>query len=379
MKKVLWGCVIANLMYGFVEFTNIITPAYVIVLLLLIILEGTNNIKVTKELGIVLSIIGIVLTIFSMGNLAILVSGVAIIFEIVDQRFLVSNQNKYNSIIGVNNSNVEDKTAVKNVEKKIAVKAETVTVNKYDIDRITEAFNNFIIDYDMKDYMIEAKYKHTLNVADNALNIAKSIGLDEEGRYLAYVIGILHDIGRFEQVKTDNSLDDNTEIDHADHGYDLLKEGLIRQFIHENKYDDIILKAVKNHNKMSIDNDFTDDEKLYCSIIRDADKLDIFKRLGEGTFKDDFKINKDMVISPEVINEINKKHMINFSLVNNELDQVILRLAMIYDINHKYTYKVIKQNDYLNKYIRLIDTLDSNKIILKKIVNNLYEFIESRI
>jgi putative nucleotidyltransferase with HDIG domain len=357
-----------------VNFTNIITPAYIIVLLLLIILEGSNNAKVTNELGVVLSIIGIVLSIFGMGNLAILISGVVIITYAIYQKLLVNNQHKYDKKVGIDAINSKEYT-----EKEVTVKKETIAVSKYDIDRIKEAFDNFVSDYDMTNEMIDAKYKHTIFVAENSLNIAKSIGLDEEGRFLAYLIGILHDIGRFEQAKKYNSYEDASTVDHADYGYDLLKEGLIRQFIHENKYDDIILKAVKNHNKVKIDDNFTDDEKLYCSIIRDADKLDIFKRSSEGTYKDDYNVTKDMVISPEVISEINKKHTISFDLVNNKLDQVVLRLAMVYDINYNYALKFIKQNDYLNKYIILLNTLDSNKIALKKMVDEIYAYIDSRI
>lgn len=360
MKKVLWACVIANLVYSLSEFTNIITPAYIIVLLLLTILADSGNIKATKTLGIISAIVGITLSIFGMGNLIIMLTGIAIIIEVIREKMVVYNQNKYDKNIGVKTEKIK-------------------IVSKYDIDIIKDNFDNFISNYDKSNYMIDMKYKHTLGVADNSLNIAKSIGLDEEGRYLAYVIGILHDIGRFEQLKEYNTLDDSTTVNHAEYGGNLLEDGLIRQFIHENKYDKIILKVVRNHNRYSIDDSFTDDEKLYCSIIRDADKLDIFKRLSEGEFKDDYNVTKNMVISSEVVREISKKHAIDVSLVNNELDQVVLRLAMIYDINYKYTLKTIKENDYLNKYILLLDTLDSNKIALKKIVNEIYIDIDNKL
>lgn len=364
MKKVLWGCVVANLLYSLAEFTNIITPAYIIVLLLLIILAGTNNIKSTNRLGIITAIVGISLSIFGMGNLIIVASGIAIIMEVIHQSFVKYNQHKYNENMG--SQPVEEKKEIK-------------IVSKYDVDIIKDAFNNFISNYDKTNNMIDAKYKHSLNVAENSLNIAASIGLDKEGRFLAYAIGILHDIGRFDQIKEYNTLEDNNEFNHASYGCDLLEDGLIREFLHENTYDKIIFKAVRNHNKFSIENNFTEDEKLYCSIIRDADKLDIFKQLSEGEFEDDYDATKNMVISSEVAREIGKKHAIDANLVNNELDEVALRLAMVYDINFNYTLKMIKQKDYLNKYILLLDTLDSNKIVLKKIVNEIYADIDNKL
>ncbi|MDF2865527.1 MAG: hypothetical protein K0R72_336 [Clostridia bacterium] len=366
MKKVLWGCVIANLVYSLAEFTDIITPSYIIVLLLIIVIHSSGNIKITNRLGIITAITGILLSIFGMGNLAIIASGIAIIMEIINEKFVIYNQKKYNQTMG--------SSILK--EKEID---EPIIATKYDTDIIKNAFDNFISNYDKTNYLISMKYNHTINVAENSLIIAKSIGLDKEGIFLAYIIGILHDIGRFDQIRDNNTLEDNNIFDHANYGCDLLESGLIRQFIYDSKYDKIILRAVRTHDKYDIDDNFTEDEKLYCSIVRDANKLDIFKRLSEGNFKDDYSITKDMTMSSEIINEINKKHTIDVNLVNNELENVICNLSKIYDINYKYTLKTIKQNDYLNKYILLIDTLDFNKISLKKIVNNIYADIDKKL
>jgi putative nucleotidyltransferase with HDIG domain len=364
MSKVLWACVVANLVFALSQFTDIVTPAYIIILLLLIILCSGDNIKTVKLLGIVTAVVGIVLSVFGMGNFIIIASGIAIILEVIHEFFVGTNNKKYDKSMGVDGLEEKKEEVIK-----IAM--------EFDIDRIRDTFDNYVEEFDKSNHLIDFKYKHTVNVANNAQNIARSIGLDEEGRYLAYTIGILHDIGRFEQIKQFNTLDDTDTVDHANHGCILLEEGLIRQFIHENKYDQIILRAVKNHNKFTIDDNFSDDEKLYCSILRDADKLDILKHLSEGEFEDN--VTRDMLISSEITREITQKHSIEFSLVNNNLDLAILRLAMIYDVNYEYTLKTIKKNDYLNKYIVLLDTLDTTKLILRKIVNDIYEDINNKL
>ena len=41
------------------------------------------------------------------------------------------------------------------------------------------------------------------------------------------------------------------------------------------EYDEIIKKAIHNHNKLLIEEGLTKEEELFCKIIRDADKLDI--------------------------------------------------------------------------------------------------------
>lgn len=48
------------------------------------------------------------------------------------------------------------------------------------------------------------KVKHTYEVVNKSEYIAEGLGIDEENTELAKLIGLLHDIGRFEQVKQTN-------------------------------------------------------------------------------------------------------------------------------------------------------------------------------
>jgi len=67
-------------------------------------------------------------------------------------------------------------------------------------------------------------------------------------------------------------------MNHAEYGFIVLFEkGIIREFIDDNMYDDIIAKAIINHSKYTIDVDMSEKELLHSRIIRDADKLDNFR------------------------------------------------------------------------------------------------------
>lgn len=365
MKRILWICVIANLANAFI-FQNFITLAYICALMLIIMVLGRDEIKVAKRLTIITAFAGIILSVVAEINIITIITSIALILSVIQDGFLKSNQKKYDQTFG--NTIIREKP-----------KEDIKIVTKFDIDVIKDAFDNYVSVYDRSNYLIEAKYNHSINVADNAMNIASTLGLDAEGRYLAYVIGILHDIGRFEQIKNYNTIEDDSSIDHADCGMQLLEDGLLRQFIQHNKYDNIIFKAVGNHNKFKINDEFSEDEKLYCAIVRDADKLDLFATLSEGEFKDYYVVDKDMPLSSLIINEISKKHPIDYSFVNNNIDLVILRLSMVYDINYPYAFKMIRQNDYLNKYVMLIDTLDSNKVLFKKVINEIYADIDNKL
>ena len=81
--------------------------------------------------------------------------------------------------------------------------------------------------------------------------------MDDETKELAMSIALLHDIGRFDQVKElQNFREDINSYDHATLGVKLLFENnLIRSFIEFDKYDEIIKIAIANHSKYIVDFD----------------------------------------------------------------------------------------------------------------------------
>ncbi len=160
-----------------------------------------------------------------------------------------------------------------------------------DRNRIKQAFGDYTDRYDPSDIKIRLKIDHTYRVAENAERIAESIGLDERGIFLAFAMGMLHDFGRFEQVKRYGTFIDRKSIDHAELGADLLfRDGFIRDFFDEEDLDqdtaDLIEKVIRLHNKLALPEGLTDKEIQFCNLIRDADKIDIFRVLAEVEYED---------------------------------------------------------------------------------------------
>ena len=147
-----------------------------------------------------------------------------------------------------------------------------------DIEKAKNEFIKYVSNYDMNEKRIKSKYEHSFRVMENSRKIAESLNLNKEDIALATLIGLLHDIARFEQWKKYRVYNDKFSFDHGDKGAEFLEQNnFIRNFILEDKYDNIIKLAIKNHNKFKIDESITDEKTLlHCKIIRDADKLDIF-------------------------------------------------------------------------------------------------------
>ena len=107
-----------------------------------------------------------------------------------------------------------------------------------DFKKAEEEFEKYVLKFDLQNENIKMKKDHSYRVEKESYNIAKSLELNEEQVQIAKLVGLLHDIGRFEQITQYSTFVDSKSIDHAEYGVEQLnKNNLIRRFISTNKYD----------------------------------------------------------------------------------------------------------------------------------------------
>ena len=153
------------------------------------------------------------------------------------------------------------------------------------IEHAKKAFDTFIRQFDVNDPKISLKIRHTYYVMEACEYLAREMNLDKTDYDLAILIGLLHDIGRFEQLKKFNSYDDNL-ICHARCGIEVLfEQGHIRDFIETYQYDNIIYHAIKNHSAYAIAPGLNEQELLHARLIRDADKIDNYRVKRDDTIE----------------------------------------------------------------------------------------------
>lgn len=234
-----------------------------------------------------------------------------------------------------------------------------------DFNKAKESFINYLKKYDVNDSKMKLKIKHTYEVVKQSEFIAKSLGLDNENIELAKLIGLLHDIGRFEQIKLTSDFVDNSKIDHADYGAKVLFENnLIRSFIETNKYDKLIEKSIINHNKYKIEEGLDKNVELHCKIIRDADKIDNFRVKEVENFKDIFPnvYNPKTIyyskISPKVYSDFMKGKCIDVKNRITQLDYWVCVIGFIFDLYFDISKKYILDKTYINILIDRIQYKD---------------------
>ncbi len=252
-----------------------------------------------------------------------------------------------------------------------------------DIERAKKEFDRYVSNYDKTEKKIEGKISHSYRVMEISAKIAKSLNLEEEQVKLATLIGLLHDIARFEQFKRYRTYKDVDSIDHGDYGVKILQENNnLRKYIETTDYDDIILKAIKNHNKFEIDTNLIDEEKIQAKIIRDADKVDILYQVAYMFWEDAKEEVETSTITKYIEEEFYKRKSIKRrkGIQINQLDKMVTTLGFVFDINYTETFRIIKENNYINIIIDQFDFHDKETKFkieeIRKIVN---DFIEEKL
>lgn len=257
-------------------------------------------------------------------------------------------------------------------------------MKKEDFLRLRSWFQDYVRSFYSEDTFISQnvllKEEHSFKVCENASRIAISEKMDEENYYLALVIALLHDIGRFEQISRYRTFNDRISENHALLGVKILDaEGTLSFASAQERH--IILTAIKNHNLRAISDDLDGKALLHTRLIRDADKLDIYKILT------DYYVTK--AISPNPVLEhglpdvpVYSRHLIQV-IFNNTIastdgvttcnDMNLTRLAWVFDLNFTETFRLVKEKGYIKK---LIDTLPQNSEI-NAVQDHLQKYIDS--
>lgn len=236
------------------------------------------------------------------------------------------------------------------------------------INKYIEAFKEYVKDYDMTNDKIKLKFDHTLRVMELQNKYAKILGFNEEDIELATLIGLLHDIGRFEQVRIYNSFNDLETIDHADFSIEqLFNKNEIHKFTDNESWYPIIEFAVKYHNKKEIP-DITDERLIkHAKLIRDTDKTDIMIAVL-GTITED-----NSSITDSVLKKFMSHGIIDRKDIITKSDNIVVKYAFVFDVNNDAVLKEYKTN-----FINFHNSInDKNKF--NEIYEEVIKYIDERI
>ncbi|MCR4990186.1 MAG: HD domain-containing protein [Lachnospiraceae bacterium] len=224
-----------------------------------------------------------------------------------------------------------------------------------DREKVKSSFASYTDDYNSKDPKIKLKIDHTYRVAALCERIAMTVpGVDTD---LSWLSGMLHDIGRFEQVKRYNTFKDSESVDHASFGADLLfKENLLSSFgDYENIEKDILEVAIRNHNKFIIDKDVPPEYQPYCNILRDADKIDILRVNIDTPPEEIYNVSTEELLRSEVTEAVKKGFLEGHAILRSErktaADILVGHVSMIQELVYPESTLIVKEQGYIEKLL----------------------------
>lgn len=241
------------------------------------------------------------------------------------------------------------------------------------MEKYYKAFDDYVSNYNLEDKDIKIKYEHSYRVMELSKKYSKLLGFSEEEQELATLIGLLHDIGRFEQLRVYHTYNDSKSIDHADYGVKILfEDGLIKKFWDKEEDYDLIKFSIQNHNKLLVPE--IKDERIIkqARLIRDTDKLDILYVVGK---LDLFNFRtKEYKLSKEVIKSVKEHKAVSKELVNNLNDDFVLMLSFVFDINYDIVLDEVKEN--LKGFMKTINTNGTLDDVYKEVIKYIDERVD---
>lgn len=237
-----------------------------------------------------------------------------------------------------------------------------------------EYYNSFrgLSEEQSKNFAI--KKEHSLRVAEISYTLADKLQLSEDEKYLAFVIGLFHDIGRFNQLLEFNTFNDSKSIDHAEYSVKVLNEGDFFSKLNERQIE-IALVSIANHNKREIPKKLNEEELRFAQLIRDADKLDILKVLTDyytnpravANHTLTWELPKGGTVSSGVSKQILNGVLVSKEKVTNELDIKVMQLSWVYDFNFKPSFELLMQKRFLEKIYSSMTKNDTVIEIYRKV------------
>lgn len=204
------------------------------------------------------------------------------------------------------------------------------------------------------------KLDHTRHVAKNAREIARELEWAPEDVRMAEALGWLHDVGRFSQFAEFGHLHDATSVNHGLRGFEIARDsGILAQL--RDGCRTSLLEGIRHHNAKTIPATISAAGLPFLKLIRDADKLDIYRVVAEEIERDGFQelaglwphIDLDGPISPRLLNEIRTQRDIDLRHIQSLADFLLLQAFWIYDLHYEPTRVQIRQR-------RILETLETH-------------------
>ena len=201
---------------------------------------------------------------------------------------------------------------------------------------------------------IEMKVEHTKRVCSEIVDLATRLKLGPEDIAFAESLALLHDVGRFEQYNRYGTFSDQKSEDHAQLGIRVLEKNRVLDRLEPAKRD-LFFRCIGNHNRFHLPDGESEQCLFYSRLLRDADKLDIWRVLtGYYAVSDQPKnpaLELDMPRSEKISDKITDAvlacRLADLRDIRTHTDLKVLQMSWVFDLNFLPTFQLVDTRRYL--------------------------------
>lgn len=234
---------------------------------------------------------------------------------------------------------------------------------------INKRFWEFVHKYDTNDIGIQKKFIHTFIVANNCYDIACKLGFDEDETEFCYIMGICHDLGRFEQWTIYHTYNDKISKNHGEIGKQiLLSEFKPEDFYLSNEKFKLLAVTILYHIKVYQGSDQT--LLKYLPIIHSADAYSNILNVAQGNHIIEEYGNG---FSQDLLNKVYLFEKVFNMPIKSKLDRLLLSIGNIFCLSYDYMKRDIIEKGYLDAIYTTYHKhlLPEEQIILKNVVEHI--------
>jgi hypothetical protein len=230
---------------------------------------------------------------------------------------------------------------------------------------------------------LKLKEDHTYAVCDETAYLAERLGIEENDCLIAQTTALFHDVGRFGQFVKYGTYNDRKSENHcalalAELGRHGVLDGL------DERESRIIQAAIKLHGEKKLPVDLDPDTELFAKLIRDADKIDIYRVVIEGYKKymaapDQFNLEMEFpdepCYSPHMVEAIQKGQLVDYNELRTLNDMKLLQLGWVFDVNFAETLARIQERQFLEQIVAFLPRTED----IAKAAKYVFNYVASRL
>lgn len=202
---------------------------------------------------------------------------------------------------------------------------------------------------------INLKVEHTHKVCEVMAQLTAGEGISPNECLLAGAVALLHDVGRFPQYRRWRTFRDSISDNHARLGVAVIREQkLLDDLPPEERL--MIEEAVRFHNLLSAPARLKSSTDLFVRLIRDADKLDIWRVFADLFLTPEHErasaalldLPDSDVVTAACVAALANRQIVRLDTVACVNDFRLLLMSWIFDLNFKSSFQLLQCRGYFD-------------------------------